>query len=100
MSFNRYLPHPALRASPQRFLSEEICGPPSKLGAFYRPAPASRPDIRARLADSAAEVDSLEVCDVYQINDLIKTTKAWQQPAALKKKVWGSPETFPIGLAV
>ena len=49
----------------------------SKVGELRWPAAASRPDIRARLAQLASEVNDLHGSDTYRISDLIKTGENW-----------------------
>ena len=51
-----------------------------KLGELCRSATLSRPAIRARLAQLAAEVNSLQCSDIYRINDLIETVEERQLP--------------------
>ena len=62
----------------------------SKLGDLCWLATASRPDICARLTRSSANLNNLQVVDVYRIHDLIKTVKLWQKRCTLK---------YPAGLA-
>ena len=47
-------------------------------------ATMARPDICARLARFSANLSSLQVIDVYRINDLIKTVKQWRSECTLK----------------
>ena len=76
---------PSLWRDRNRALSDEelqICQ--SKRGKLCWLATVSRPDVCARLARSSANLNSLEVIDIYRINDLIRTVKKWQSECALK----------------
>ena len=50
-----------------------------KLGGLGRLAAASRPDIRARVAQLAARGNSLHGSDIYRINELFETAKEWRK---------------------
>ena len=76
---------PRLWAARQKLLSPEdvkLCQ--CKLGELCWLATVSRPDICARLARIASRINALTGCDVYRINDLVKTVKTWQQATQLK----------------
>ena len=78
-------PSPQLWAARQKMLpSEDIKLCRCKRAQLCRLAAVSRPDICARLARIASRVNSLLGSDVYRINDLAKTVKAWQPLAILK----------------
>ena len=70
---------------------EELQSCQSKLGELCWLATVSRPDVCARLARISANLNYLQVVDIYRINDLIKTVKLWQKrrtpkyPAGLTK---------------
>ena len=81
-----------LRRDRNRPLNDEelqICQ--SKLGELCWLATASRPDSCARLARSSANLNGLNVIDIYHINDLIKTVKKWQSECPLMYSA-GSPK--------
>ena len=68
-----------------RFLSDEepqICQ--SKPGDLCFLATVPRPDVCARLARFSANPNSLQVIDIYRINDLIKTVRKWQSECTLE----------------
>ena len=47
-------------------------------------ANVSRPDICARLAGNAPRISALRGCDMYRINDLVKSANQWQPATELK----------------
>ena len=55
-----------------------------KLGELRELATVSRPDICARLARVASRFNALQGCDVYRINESVKTAKERQQATVLK----------------
>ena len=60
----------------------QICQ--SKLVELCWLATVSRLDICVRLARFSANLNGLQVIDIYCINNLIKTVKMWQSECALK----------------
>ena len=76
---------PSLWEDRNRPLGDEelqICQ--SRLGELCRLATVSRPDICARLTRFSANLNSLEVIDIYRFNNWIQTVKKWQSDCALK----------------
>ena len=70
------------------------------LGELCWLATVSRPDICARLANIASRVNVLQGCDIYRINDLIKTVKVWQPRTVLKYASSSKPMFPPSGDAL
>ena len=76
---------PFLRKDRDRSLNDEelqVCQ--GKLGELSRLATVSRPNICARQAHLSANLNNLQVSDIYRINDLIKTAKLRQTRCAVK----------------
>ena len=59
-------------------------------------ATASRADICACLAQSAARVNALEVGGIFRISDLIKTAESWQPQTALRYNSGVDPDDLPL----
>ena len=66
-----------------------------KLGELCLLASVSRRDICARHARIVSRVKVLQGCDIFRINDLIKTAKPWQPRAALKYAFSSKPPSPP-----
>ena len=76
---------PSLWRDRNKLLSDvepQICQ--IKLGELCWLATVSRPGICARLARFPANLNGLQVIDIYRINDLIKIAKHWKGGCALK----------------
>ena len=74
----------ALEGSQKPQSNEELQSCQSKLGELCWSAAVSRPDICARLARFLANLNDLQVINIYRIDALIKIEKRWQSGRALK----------------
>ena len=68
-----------------------------KLGELRWSATVSRPDICVRPAWIPALGKSLQGCESYCINDLVRTVKVWEQAAIMKYSFSSNPEAPEFG---